>query len=312
MTDRKQDRPQDTGSRFDQVSRGGIGEPDFARLPDPSRLFATRAARFAALAADNALGPYLTFLVRIADAQHRAVGALPPLPPPDQDRIAQRLSHGMPLLSKDDLAGDDDFARALDWVCHALYVSAAPEPAVAALSRLAEMPWPERLTLANAAFDGSYPAEQLGECLYVAAALQVHLARRAAQLDQASLRPLEAAVCPACGSMPVASVVVGWAKADNARYCACALCGTMWNYVRIKCTSCESTADLTYYTIEEQSKDHAVEACGICRTYIKHLHQERDTRIEPLADDIGSFGLDLLVREKGFERGAVNPFMVTP
>jgi len=32
--------------------------------------------------------------------------------------------------------------------------------------------------------------------------------------------------------------------------------------------------------------------------------------IEPFADDLASFGLDLLVRKKGFRRAAANPLMV--
>jgi formate dehydrogenase maturation protein FdhE len=40
------------------------------------------------------------------------------------------------------------------------------------------------------------------------------------------------------------------------------------------------------------------------------LHQHRNQQIEPVADDIGSFALDLLVREKGFHRTAINPMMV--
>jgi FdhE protein len=303
-------RPQDTGSRFDQVSRGGIGETDFARLPDPHRLFGARAERFAALAADNPLGPYLTFLSRVAEAQHRVQRSVPVERTPDQERTGLRLAHRMPLLSKEDLSDSEDFARILDRFCSALDMADAPEAASLALSRLRAMQAGERLALAGAVFDGSYPAERLAECLYVGAAMQVHLARLATGFDPARLRPLGAAVCPVCGSMPVASVVVGWAKADGARYCCCGLCGTLWNYVRIKCTSCESTGDITYYTIEEQFKDHAAEACGACRSYIKHLHQHRDSQIEPLADDIASFGLDLLVCDNGFHRAQVSTFMV--
>jgi FdhE protein len=294
-----------------EARKSVIGEPDFARLPDPSDLFKRRAERLAALAGDHRLGPYLMFLSRIADAQNSVHLALPLQRKPDHDRGSLRLASKMPPLCKDDLSDGEDFTHILDRLCRDVDMDDAPEAAAQALARVIAMSAAERLALADAVFDGSYPAEHVAESLYVAAALQVHLARLASALDPNALRPAGAAVCPVCGSMPVASVIVGWAKADHARYCCCGLCGSLWNYVRIKCTSCESTAEITYYTVEEQSKDHAAEACGVCRTYIKHLHHHRDSQIEALADDLASFGLDVLMRDTGFHRAQVNPFMVT-
>ena len=43
---------------------------------------------------------------------------------------------------------------------------------------------------------------------------------------------------------------------------------------------------------------------------MKILHQQKDPAIEPVADDVASLGLDLLVREMGYRRGGVNPFLV--
>lgn len=84
----------------------------------------------------------------------------------------------------------------------------------------------------------------------------------------------------------------------------------MWNCVRIKCTSCGSTAGISYRLVEELSKDVAVEICASCRGCIKHFHQHRNTQIEPFADDISSFGLDVLVQKENFRRTAINPLMV--
>ncbi|MBV8574229.1 MAG: formate dehydrogenase accessory protein FdhE, partial [Acetobacteraceae bacterium] len=47
-----------------------------------------------------------------------------------------------------------------------------------------------------------------------------------------------------------------------------------------------------------------------CRCYIKHLQQQRDPALEPFADDIASYGLDLLLREQGFRRGGINPLFI--
>jgi FdhE protein len=63
--------------------------------------------------------------------------------------------------------------------------------------------------------------------------------------------------------------------------------------------------------VEGQSEDVAVETCAECRCYIKYFREDQRPEIEPLADDVASYGLDLLVREEGFLRHAANPLMVT-
>jgi len=302
---RGEDRP-----ARDYTNIGEVSDPVFARLPAPATVFAARAKRLAAVAEGNPLAPYLVFLSRIAAVQNVAHEVLPPASRPPEVRVPLRLQNGMPPLSKEDLAEGEEFTDTLEWFIQHAGIAGAPEPAEQARRRLQTMSWPERLLLADAIFDGGYPAEQIGESLYVAAALQVHLARQAAGLDAERLTPVGDGVCPACGNPPVASMIVGWANANRARYLCCTLCGTMWNYVRIKCTSCASTAGISYLLIEEQSKDIAVETCASCRGYVKHLHQHRNTQLEPFADDIASFGLDVLAQEEGLRRTTINPLMV--
>lgn len=289
---------------------GGISDPAFVRLPDPGAVFGRRAERLRELAHDHPLGPYLGFLAGIAAAQQRAVDLLEPPPPLAEQVLEQRLANAMPPLAKEDLAADESLAELLERLPSQAERSGAPAAAEQARRRFLGLSRPERIALAEAVATESYPPDQLGEALYAAAGLQTYLHRRAAALDPASIKPVADGVCPVCGGPPVASVIVGWAKADRARYCCCALCGTLWNYVRIKCTACSSTAEISYFRIEEQSEDIAAETCGACQSYIKHFHQHRAAAIEPLADDIASFGLDLLLREKGFHRVAANPFMV--
>ena len=43
---------------------------------------------------------------------------------------------------------------------------------------------------------------------------------------------------------------------------------------------------------------------------MKVLNHQKDRFLDPIADDVATLGLDLLVREQGFRRGAVNPFML--
>jgi hypothetical protein len=144
--------------------------------------------------------------------------------------------------------------------------------------------------------------------LFVAAALQVHFARQAAHLNSKDLVPVGNGVCPACGAPPVASMVVGWQGAHNTRFCACSLCSTQWNYVRIKCTLCGSTDAISYKQIEDGDKLVRAETCDSCRGYVKILQQLDNPAIDPVADDAASLALDLLVRELGYRRGAVIRF----
>jgi len=44
------------------------------------------------------------------------------------------------------------------------------------------------------------------------------------------------------------------------------------------------------------------EACGHCRHYLKIMHTDRDPFVDPVADDLYSLSLDLLLGEEGFER----------
>jgi len=43
---------------------------------------------------------------------------------------------------------------------------------------------------------------------------------------------------------------------------------------------------------------------------VKVLQQQQDPALDPVADDVASLALDLLVRERGYRRGAVNPLLL--
>ncbi len=142
------------------------------------------------------------------------------------------------------------------------------------------------------------------------AGLQVHFARLAAGLDPKRLVPVGDGVCPACGGPPVASLIVEWPNAHGNRFCACSLCSTLWNYVRIRCCSCGSTKGIGYQEIEDSPGTIKAETCDECRTYVKVMYQNKDVTIEPVADDIGTLALDLMMREGPYRRAAFNPFLL--
>jgi FdhE protein len=84
--------------------------------------------------------------------------------------------------------------------------------------------------------------------------------------------------------------------------------------VRIKCSNCESTRGISYLHLDDESPDQkhavAVEVCEECKTYLKICNMERDPLIEPVADDLASLPLDLLVAGTGKSSSGINYLLI--
>lgn len=292
------------------VPIGDVSKPPFAVLPDPVTLFQARASRLRDIAQTHQLAPYLGFLAGIAEAQHRLQDGLPEpeVPPPDARERAQQFN--MPPVDRARFVSEPAFETTLD----RLFAQAAeiemPAVAKAALdaARLADPQIQDAMV--RAVLSDAIPMETLASHVYVAAALQVHMARVAFRLDADRLVAVGDTLCPVCGGPPVASIIVGWQHAANTRYCACALCQTWWHYVRIRCTSCGTTKGIGYKEVEGAPTGVQAETCEECHSYVKILHQHKYSQLEPIADDVATLGLDMLVREAGYQRGAFNPYLL--
>ena len=77
----------------------------------------------------------------------------------------------------------------------------------------------------------------------------------------------------------------------------------------VTCSHCQSTQGITYRSIEGSSGAIRAECCENCRTYRKILYQEKDNGVEPVADDVASLALDLLLSEAGYHRASSNPLL---
>jgi FdhE protein len=295
--------------QFDPVPIGDVAAPPFVRLPEPASLFGIRGDRFRALARGHDLAAYLLFLGGLADAQRRVQADLAEPELPDADAIRRAQEFGMPPLDRGRYTADPVLEATLDRLLGLLRDVEMPSAAAEALARLTNAGELQRDAMVRSVLEVSIPADAFAEHAFVAAAAQVHFARLAAKLDGRRLVPVGDAVCPACGSAPTASMVVGWLGAHSARYCGCSLCGTLWNYVRIKCTLCASTKGISYREVEGGPGIVKAEACPSCRGYVKILQQDKDPGVDIVADDVASLGLDILMRETGFRRGGVNPFL---
>jgi len=294
----------------DPSAIGRVPVPPFARLPDPQKLFAARADRFRALAEGHELAPYLQFLADLCEAQAAIQQGLPEPDAIDPEALARAVEHKMPRIDRNQFVPDAAFEATLERLLSAAEGMTMPAVAREALGRVRGADIDARNLMLQNVMAEAIPVEALAEHVFIAAALQVHFTRLAAGLDAKTMESVGDGVCPSCGGAPSSTMVVHWPPAPGARYCACALCGTLWNYVRSKCTLCGSTKKITFQEIDGNDGVIKAETCEECRGYMKILNLQKERTLDPIADDVASLGLDLLVRETGFRRGGINPFLI--
>ena len=286
-----------------------IPTPPFVRLPDPNQLFSVRAARFSSLAEGHELAPYLRFLSGLCRVQAAIQEGLPEPDAIALETLERARQHTMPPLDWGHFTADAAFTATLDRLLVAAADLDMPAQARIALEKVTKADADGRTRMVENVLAEAIPVEALAEHIFLAAALQVHFARLAARLDPKSLQSVGDGACPSCGGAPTATVLINSPHTPGARYCSCSLCGTLWNYVRSKCTLCGSTRKILFQEIEGAGNIKA-ETCDDCHGYMKVLNHQKDDRLDPVADDVATLGLDLLVRELGFRRGGVNPFLI--
>src|SRR5262245_9124383 len=282
----------------------GAAEPPAIKLADPASFFSKRAARLRSLAAGRDAG-YLELMAELADAQQAALNGQPVPAAIPADRLEQCHSHGLPPLGRLD-ERDGAWREALQVIARRV-APRAPE-AVGGLLRgltAASHGFLEKLADRILAFD--YPGLDSRVVPFVGGALQVHWLRRATSAGLSAFKPLDVpSACPACGSPPVASALRTDIPVPGSRYLHCVLCGTNWHYARGRCTQCEAREKLAYFHIEGGPEVVKAEACEECRGYLKVVDQEKDALADPVADDLATLPLDLLMDESGYERAGPN------
>jgi FdhE protein len=292
------------------ISIGELAEPSFVHLPEPGTLFRVRAERFHALAAGHALGPHLTFLADLATIQERLTATLELPAAPSIEELEGAFGFGLAPVERAHFDVNGSVLAASDALLAALAEVAMPDAARDSLTRLTSAGTEARQAALQRVLQDSAPSEALAEHALLTAALQIVFSGIAADLEAERLQPVaDGTSCPVCGSPPLGSLVVGGKGLHGTRFCSCGLCGTLWNDVRLKCTLCGSTEGIAYHGIDGDAGTITAESCESCHRYVKLLNQLKDPALEPLADDIASFGLDLLMRKAGFSRGVVNPFL---
>ncbi|MCK9489028.1 MAG: formate dehydrogenase accessory protein FdhE [Xanthomonadales bacterium] len=294
----------------DPASIGGVAKPPLAFLPTPVSVFQTRARRFAFLAETSELAPYLVLLAGLTRLQARLVATLPAPAPLSAGQLGRAAAAAMPPIDRASLVTDPDLAAALDAVLDGAAELEMPAVARQALAAVVQANADQRHWLLANVLADEIPAEATAEHLFAALAVQVHLARLAASLEVATLAPVGIGVCPACGGRPVSSSVMGLQGIENVRYATCAGCATQWNEVRIRCLGCGTTKGLGYRSVGTDEATVKAETCSGCQRWFKIFYQVKNASLEPVADDVGSLGLDLLMQDTPYRRAGFNPLLV--
>jgi FdhE protein len=80
--------------------------------------------------------------------------------------------------------------------------------------------------------------------------------------------------------------------------------------VRVKCLACGSTKGIGYQEVDGGAGTIKAETCDECSSYVKILYQHKDVGLDPIADDVASLGLDLLLRDGAYRRAGLNPYLL--
>lgn len=290
---------------------GGVAKTPFVLRQEPGELFQIRAGRFRFLAQSSDLASYLEFLADLSELQASLAGQLPAPPAIASEQLARAAQAGLPLIDRAALADDPALHACLEALCEAAAALSMPAPARQALEALAQASAEDRRWLLSNVLADTIPADSVAPHLFVAAAVQVQLANMSAALPLEALQPVATGVCPACGGRPATASVIGLRDIENVRYASCSCCALQWNEVRIKCLCCGSTQGISYRSADTADATVKAEVCSECDHWVKILYQIRNASLEPIADDVGSMGLDLLMKnETRFKRAGFNPFLI--
>lgn len=283
------------------------------RMPVRASVFADRAARFRQLAQDHPAKAYLSLMATLVDGQHQALQTCS-VPSANEEQMSLAQAHGMPPLQA------IGWTRDLKWreILAALLTHMAKAEDVPEQAKLVAAGLQEQLQSDPDAVEAQADAllaerdEDVNGATapFIMAALQVTWTSLAIDFDSKKLPVVSPfGVCPLCGSLPVSSVVRVGGQADGCRYLCCSLCSTEWHLVRVTCSHCESTKSIAFHAIEGGAEGIKAESCDDCHSYRKIFYQEKDYHVDPVADDLASLTLDMLMGEEGYSRASGNPLL---
>jgi FdhE protein len=287
------------------TTAGNIPPLLFANLKS---LYTRRTERLQQLALDNPLADYLAFAAKITQAQQKALYDHP-LVLDMQAELAYSAANGKPPLDISTFPRTGHWHKLLSALIAELRPD-APDHIQAVLDNLDKASVHELERYADALLNREFIQIGSEKAPFIWAALSLYWAQMASQIPGKARAEYgeHRQFCPVCGSIPVSSVVhIG--TNNGLRYLHCNLCESEWHVVRIKCSNCEQTRDLHYWSLDSELAAVKAESCGDCGTYLKILYQEKDPMVEAVADDLASLILDARMEGEGFARSSINPFL---
>jgi FdhE protein len=290
-----------------EQASGGVGEISALLLPQLRNHYGQRAARLRQLAEGHDQAAYLAFAARIAQAQQALLDSLP-VPDEELQTLAGRVGEGAPLDVRS-LPRSAYWKALLKQLLEHLTADASA-PVAAALQSIASMTAEQRETCAEHLLHARYDQIGSGQAVFFWAALMLYFSQLAAALPASAQAAVgeQRQYCPVCSSAPLASVILTGKRA-GLRYLQCGLCESRWHMVRAKCSNCESTGKLDYWSLDRQDSAVKAESCGDCESYLKVFYYEHDQGLEPVADDLASLLLDAELEREGYARSSINPFL---
>lgn len=310
----------------EEIATMGSSQVPHLRLPERKTCFAEREMRLRQLARDHAMGDFLLFMAEVAHAQQQALAAMAAVPLPSAQDLGQATQGGRAALDVESWPRDAAWQQALRQIAEAV-LPKAPEPTRAVLQQLLDAPTDELERQASALLAFPHSSLDLAQAPLIGAALQVYWVHlvTSVQARQPELRADalfgrtdDASTCPCCGSLPVASITRNVGGAMAQRYLHCGLCDSEWHLQRTQCSHCLERGHLAYQSLDLANSDDEVdgqraaravvqaEECDHCHHYLKILHTDRDPFVDPVADDLATLPLDLLMSEAGRQRHGQN------
>lgn len=275
---------------------------------NPKNLYSRRAKRLRELAKENPFGDYMEFAANLVDIQLELLTSRPIANYSEKITACVEHTQGEKPLNGKNFPRSDEWRELLLAIVEKFkpYANDSIQPTLEWFEKAAVS---EIEALADNLLNENYELVGADKAVFVWAALSLYWV----QLTQQLPRTVRAEVgdkhlCPVCDSAPVTSVI-HFGEAQGLRYLHCSLCESEWHVVRAKCTNCDESGKLDYWSLDNVDAAVKAESCGDCHSYVKVLYQDKDFNVEPVADDLASLFLDSEMEQKGLARSALNPFL---
>lgn len=275
---------------------------------NPKNLYFRRAKRLRELAKDSPFSEYMEFAAHLVDIQLSLLESKPIANYSEKITACVEATQGDKPLSSRNFQRTDEWRDLLSSIIEQ-FKPYANDSILATLEWLEKASISELESLADHLLNEEYEQVSADKAVFIWAALSLYWVQLAQQLPRNTRSEVgHKHLCPVCDSAPVTSVI-HFGEAQGLRYLHCSLCESEWHVVRSKCTNCDESGKLDYWSLDSVEAAVKAESCGDCHTYLKVLYQDKDFNVEPVADDLASIFLDSEMEQKGLLRSALNPFL---